>query len=70
MWIACVVSDQPVHWGGSARIVLFPAGDDGREPQALAVTPDAQCTPIGWSTHQRMTAGLKEYIGKQLCQIT
>ncbi|MCJ7551634.1 MAG: S9 family peptidase [Anaerolineae bacterium] len=49
-WIACVVSDQPVHWGASGRIVLFPAGDDGREPQALAVTPDAQCTPIGWST--------------------
>jgi len=49
-WIASVVSDQPVHWGGSGRIVLFPAGDDGREPQPLAVTPDAQCTPIGWST--------------------
>jgi len=49
-WIACVVSDQPVHWGASGRIVLFPAGDEDREPQPLAVTPDAQCTPIGWST--------------------
>lgn len=48
-WIACVVSDQPVRWGGSGRTVLFPAGDDGGEPQLLAATPDGQCSPIGWS---------------------
>ena len=33
-WIACVTGDQPPHWAGASRVVLYRA--DGGKPQPLS----------------------------------
>ncbi|HVC34310.1 MAG TPA: hypothetical protein VNL16_12435 [Chloroflexota bacterium] len=51
LWIACTTSDQPVHWGGSGQIVLYPI--HGGEPRPLTYTPDGHSWPIAWSPDAR-----------------
>ncbi len=56
-WIACVTGDQPPHWAGASRVVLYRA--DGGTPRPLAATPDGQCWLIGWSA-----GGDRVYVGE------
>lgn len=50
-WISYVVSDDPPTWGFTRRVMVIPA--QGGRSRALALTPDEQPGPIGWSADGR-----------------
>jgi dipeptidyl aminopeptidase/acylaminoacyl peptidase len=64
-WIACVTGEQPVHWGGANRVVLYAI--EGGESRPLVTTPDGLCWLLGWaadgaSVYVAETSGLDTHI--------
>jgi dipeptidyl aminopeptidase/acylaminoacyl peptidase len=64
-WIACVTGEQPLHWGGANRVVLYAI--EGGESRPLVATPDGLCWLLGWSAdgtrvYAAETSGLDTHI--------